>query len=72
MDIREKLKGRGTQLICGWCREVFYADTEKTTGGFIPIIHCGHILPGSKKEPTGNIVGRKHFHTAYKNGDVAG
>ena len=72
MDIREKFKGRGTRLICGWCREEFYADTEKNAWGFTPVTHCGHILPGSKKEFTGNFVGVKHFHTAYKNGDVAG
>ena len=73
MDIREKFKGKGTRLICGWCRKEFYADTEKGKSGAFPVIvHCGHILPASKKESTGNIVGRKHIHIPYKDGDIAG
>ncbi len=75
MDIKEKiLKLKGTRLICGWCRKEFYTDTKrnKETGTFIPIVHCGRILPASKIEFTGNVVGVKHHHTEYKDGDVAG
>lgn len=71
MDIKEKYKGR-TRLICGWCRKEFYAYTKKGNLAFPVIIHCGHILPASKKVSTGNLVGKKHWHREYKNGDIAG
>ena len=61
-----------TRLICGWCGKEFHAKTRQATHGFPVIIHCGHILPASKKESTGKIVGRKHIHIEYKDGDVAG
>jgi len=33
---------------------------------------CGErLLPSLKKELTGNLVGRKHIHRDYKNGDIA-
>ncbi len=71
--LEEKLKGKKTRLICGWCTDEFYADTQRgKTGEFNVIVHCGHILPASKKESTGNIVGRKHIHIPYKDGDIAG
>ena len=74
MDIGKRFEGKGTRLICGWCRKEFYADTRKGKNdeAFPPIVHCGHILPASKKESTGNLVGRKHIHIPYKNGDIAG
>lgn len=72
MNIKEKFITKGTRLICGWCKKEFYAHTEKGDHGFPVIVHCGRILPGSKKESTGNLTGRKHTHTAYKNGDIAG
>lgn len=74
MDIKEKFFGKPTRLICGWCGKEFYANTKKGKKdiAFPVIIHCGHILPASKIEYTGNIVGRKHYHTPYKNGDIAG
>lgn len=62
-----------TRIICGWCREEFEADTSAyKTYGFPTIIcpGCGRLLPASKKEFTGNVVGLKHIHTPYKDGDV--
>ena len=69
-----------TRLICGWCRKEFHAKITRAKAGgtkdasersklFCP--HCWRNLPSSKIESTGNVVGRKHFHKDYKDGDVA-
>ena len=60
-------------LICGWCDETFYATINKSKSGEREILscpHCARILPSSKKESTGNLSGRKHIHTEWRNGDV--
>ena len=61
-----------TKLICGWCDKDFQFDTEKGEHGYKKVFcpNCGRAFPGSKKESTGNLVGRKHVHTHYKSGDV--
>ena len=62
-----------TRLICGWCKKEFSQDTSKGEYGF-PVLtysHCCRRLPSSKKEDTGSMVGRKHIHIPYKNGDIA-
>lgn len=67
-------------LICGWCDREFQAKiTTARAGGrkdasersklFCP--HCKKALPSSRKEFTGNVVGRKHTHTDYRDGDRA-
>jgi len=76
MDLKEKIEiGRGnTYLICGWCGRNFFANTIKDKWGDFQLIRCPHCkreLHGSKIELTGNIVGAKHIHLAYKNRDVA-
>jgi len=69
-----------TKLYCGWCGNGFEARITRSKASgtkssadrsklFCP--HCRKLLPSSKKESTGNIIGRKHIHTDYKDGDVA-
>ena len=60
-------------FICGWCRSEFkykiYKDKQDDRNLLI-CSNCNHLLPSSKKESTGNLVGRKHIHIEWKNGDV--
>ena len=58
---------------CGWCQEYFYADETKNKDGNYKILickNCGARVNSSIKEPTGNVVGRKHTHRDLKDGDV--
>ncbi len=62
-----------TQITCGWCRREFIADTSKYKDHGFPVLvcrHCGRLLPASKKISTGNVVGQKHIHIPYKDGDI--
>lgn len=62
-----------TLVKCGWCQKEFYANESKNKHGrYIVLVceNCGMIVNSSIKEPTGNIVGRKHFHRDLKDGDV--
>ncbi len=61
-----------TMLICGKCKEEFRCITKgrKHGYGMITCPHCGKIYACSKKEYTGNLVGRKHIHIQYKDGDI--
>ena len=61
-----------TLLICGHCNNKFQFNTQKGEYRYTPIVcpNCGRTFPGSKKELTGNLVGKKHVHTQYKNGDI--
>ena len=68
-----------TNLICGGCRKDFEATISKNskanneinTGRNILICtKCGRTLPSSKKEPTGEVVGRQHTHREWKDGDI--
>lgn len=62
-----------TKLICGWCREGFemrlYKDKHDERN-LIVCPNCGRLLPSSRKEPTGNLVGRKHLHVEWRDGDI--
>jgi hypothetical protein len=61
------------KLICGWCRKTFEKELIKAkTGERVPLVcpNCARTLPGSKKEPTENLVGRKHIHRDWKEGDI--
>lgn len=59
---------------CGWCMEFFKLDNSRNprvdSYGTKVCTNCGRVVPSSKKEPTGNVIGRKHFHSAWKTGDV--
>ena len=60
-----------TKLICGWCKKEFEVTISKDKWDERNIVcHCGRILPSSKKESTGNLVGRQHIHVEFKEGDV--
>ena len=68
-----------TSLICGWCKESFEAtidncpkaNNEVNQGRNILICtKCGQRLPSSNKILTGELVGRKHRHKEWKNGDI--
>ena len=78
MGIGTRRERRGKRMIveitCGWCKKKFYRDTSTNKDGKYPILtcpHCARILPASKKVSTGNIVGRKHIHLDYMEGDIA-
>lgn len=62
------------KVICGWCRKEFETDNAKNprTGSYGTKIcpHCGREVSSSKKEMTGNLVGKKHVHFPLKQGDV--
>ncbi len=62
-----------TLLICGWCKnefktKIFKNEDEERT--LLQCPHCGRLLPSSKKILTGNLVGAKHIHIEWKDGDV--
>lgn len=57
---------------CGFCGKYFETDNNKVKDDY-PIRscpHCGRTVSASRKESTGNIVGRKHIHRDSKEGDV--
>lgn len=62
------------KVICGWCRKEFETDntrnpkTESYGTKICP--HCGREVNASRKELTGNLVGRKRFKFPLKDGDV--
>ena len=60
------------KVICGWCHKEF--QTEKGKGEYAYSVrvcpHCGRTVAASRKEPTDNVVGRKHIHSDSKSGDV--
>lgn len=63
------------QIKCGWCGEEF--DVNVTIGrisgcrSLVKCPKCCNLLPSSRKIPTGNVVGRKHIHWEYEEGDTA-
>lgn len=62
-----------TKIICGWCGEEFKENILKNKDGERNVLicpNCNRLLPSSKKESTKNLVGRKHIHVEYKDGDV--
>jgi hypothetical protein len=60
------------KLICGWCGLEFEINIFKDKFGERNIVvcpNCNATLPSSRKELTGQVVGRKHIHTDWKAGD---
>ena len=74
MKTIEKLKSRTIGLTCGWCKGYFAAiitkDKTDDARSILNCPHCSRTLPSSKKESTGSLVGRKHIHIDWKNGDI--
>lgn len=59
---------------CGWCHKEFDANVYVDKRGDRIILkcpHCSRTLPSSKKVSTGQVVGKKHYHDEYVNGDTA-
>lgn len=62
-----------TKLICGWCNKGFEAIIsidKHNDRNLLNCPHCGRLLPSSKRESTGELSGRKHFHREWKDGDI--
>lgn len=62
------------KLICSWCHKEFTANVTKDEDGergYLTCSNCGRLLPSSKIESTESLVGRKHFHSEFKEGDIA-
>lgn len=61
-------------VICGWCRKAFETENKKNTklGVFKTRVcpHCGKLVNASRKELTGNSVGRKRWKFPSQTGDV--
>ena len=60
---------------CGWCRKEFETENQKYgksqpsyTVRVCP--YCGRTVQASKKEYTGNVVGRKKWKSPSTNGDI--
>lgn len=73
-ELENKNKYRNVLLVCGWCKYEFTAilyKDKREERNILICPKCSHILSSSIKESTGNVVGRKHFHKEYKNGDTA-
>lgn len=73
-DIEKLKKYKNVLLTCGWCGYQFTANLFMNKDGErnkVICPHCSQILSSSHKESTGNVVGRKHTHIEYKNGDIA-
>ena len=64
-----KLKAR---VKCGWCHNYFETLSTRGEDGYVKKIcpYCKRTVSSSKIEFTGNTVGKKHFHSDLKNGDV--
>lgn len=63
------------KVICGWCKEEFDAMVYRGkdgTGDRNPLFcpNCGNTVNSSIKEPTGEVVGRKHIHRELRKGNV--
>ena len=58
-------------IICGWCSERITIDGTMGKYGYGQTVcpKCGRLIPSSKKDFTGNTLGRKHIHMAYRDGD---
>ena len=58
-------------VICCWCLERITINNTSGTNGYgqTTCSECGRLIPSSKKEFTGNTLGRKHIHMAYRDGD---
>ena len=66
------IKTKTARVICGWCRKEFNAIKNPGKFGYGVNVcpHCARTVSASIKEPTGNIIGRKHIHRDLKDGDV--
>lgn len=59
-------------VVCGWCKKEFETGNQKIKDDY-PVRSCpfcGRTVNASRKESTGNIVGRKHIHSNSKEGDI--
>ncbi len=58
---------------CPWCLELTEIDSSKGPYGYGSSFcsKCGRSIPSSKKESTGNVIGKKHIHRSYKRGETA-
>jgi len=66
-------KPKPKRCICGICRnEIIILVTFANSGERNPLICpiCYSTLPSSKKELLDNVVGAKHIHTEWKDGDI--
>lgn len=73
MPDQPKILTKSIRVICGWCRKEFITTKQTNKDNVYPVRvcpHCGRTVNASNKEPTGNVVGRKHFHTDSKTGDI--
>lgn len=59
---------------CGWCHKEFETDNTRDSKtesyGTRVCPHCGRLVKASRIESTENLVGKKHFHSPSKTGDV--
>ena len=61
------------KLICGWCYKEFEINQITNKNGERSLLicpHCSRTLPSSKKKQTDNLVGARHIHEEWKNGDI--
>lgn len=62
------------EVICGWCRKSFETENQRNpkieSYGFRICPHCGRTVQASRKELTGNVVGRKKWKSQSKTGDI--
>lgn len=76
MPEQPKILTKSIRVICGWCRKEFVTTKGKpeikgkSEYSVRVCPHCARTVNASNKEPTGNLVGRKHFHSDSKIGDV--
>lgn len=59
-----KSKYSKKEFVCPWCGKIFDQQVryEPLVGSSQVKCFCGNFIPTSKKQFTGNVVGRKHIH----------
>ena len=68
-----KILIKSIKVICGWCVKEFTTTKGTKKDNTYPVRicpHCFRTVNASNKESTGNLSGRKHFHSDSKTGDI--
>ncbi len=62
------------EVICGWCRKGFETENQRNdkTESYPKRVcpHCGRKVSSSRIELTNNAIGKKHFHSPSRKGDI--
>ena len=62
------------EVTCGWCNNQFDTPNDRISKveAYLPrhCPHCGRTVQASRKEFTGNVIGKKRFKLPSRVGDI--